>query len=179
MGAFSKHFPLPKVQLFCSALRRCLLHRFSFSFPSLPRGEERKNMRKVQIHIPEAQNLYPNFHQMDFHIPKSLFAHTSAAERWQTSRYSHLQETWLCASTGTSSLSAAVIRNPGQPGEAACLESTWDKPTHSFVAVRRSSLVRCGYLVYTQKFHVLIILTLQKYKLPLKEWVLKTKRMIS
>lgn len=52
--------------------------------------------------------------------------------------------TWLCAGTGTSSLSAAVIRNPDQPGAAACLESTWHKPTHSFVAVRRNSLVHCG-----------------------------------
>lgn len=30
-------------------------------------------------------HLYPNFYQMDFHIPKSLLTHASAAERWQTS----------------------------------------------------------------------------------------------
>lgn len=42
------------------------------------------------------------------------------------------------------SLSANVIRNPGQPRAAACLESTWDRPAHSFFTVRRNSLVHCG-----------------------------------
>lgn len=65
---------------------------------------------------------YPSFHQMGFHIPKSLLTCTSAAERWQAFTDPHLQKTWLCAGSGTSSLNAAVIRNPGQPG-AACLES--------------------------------------------------------